>query len=55
MTDQEFIQLAAMLVDFDLKELKSREQIAINDRDFEKLKKIYEIQEAVQAILEAIQ
>ena len=52
MDSSEKTKLAALLIDLDLHEIKADEKIASGDRDFEKLKKIAEIQGAIQIILE---
>lgn len=55
MDSSEKTKLAALLIELDLHEIKADEKIASGDRDFEKLKKIAEIQGAIQIILEYLE
>ena len=52
MDSSEKTKLAALLIELSLHEGKVDEEIATRDRDFGKLKKIAEIQGAIQIILE---
>lgn len=55
MTFENLNQLVALLIEYDLKELKPVEKTAIGDRDFDTLKSIYKVQGAIQTILEFFQ
>ena len=54
MTTQERNELAALLLKYHLEELRPVEEIATNDRDFDKLKDVYKVDAAIDIILESL-
>jgi hypothetical protein len=53
MTERNKEMLAALLIEYSQEEIKPVEMIATNDRDFKKLRKVYEIESAIDIILES--
>lgn len=54
MLEQEKNELAGLLMNYNFQDLKKAEQTATNDKDFDKLREIYKIQDAIDIILKAI-
>ena len=52
LTDGEKNRLAAMLIDLDIHDLKEDENRCTSDRDFEGLKEVIKVNEAISTILE---
>lgn len=53
MKEKDKKMLAGLLIQYSLQDLRSQEITATNDRDFEKLGKIYKISSAIDTILES--
>ena len=53
MTEQKKNELAGLLMEYNFQVLKKEEYTATSDKDFEKLKEIYEIQGTIDIILES--
>lgn len=53
MTERDKNMLAGLLIQYSQEELRPQELIAINDRNFGKLNKIYEVNGAIDIILES--